>query len=79
MKKLRDELSPNEQDMFKALGWEHMFDQDIAVMPFYTLAINRAFIENKQDRATESLRRAATHLWYGKYRGNEEFERLIQM
>ncbi len=83
---LNEELSVNEKQMFRDLGWEYLFDTDVAIMSLYEMAIKRAFGDLSLDEpcwgtpvnpdAVLALQRAINHL-YDKYRRNPEFEELI--
>jgi hypothetical protein len=71
------DMSAEEIKMFSDLGWVHLVDK-IEIMPLYQMAVEKAFVdENTNVDAVMALQRAIKHFRAGKYRGNDEFNKLI--
>ena len=74
---LNEELSNAEKLMFEGLGWEYLFHTNVEVFGLYRMAVEKAFIENKNDGFTKALRVASKRLNECKYRGNKEHDNAI--
>lgn len=70
--------SPNEKQLFHHFGLEHTIGQ-ICPSIILLMCTKVAFMRNTNNLYTDALRRAWQHLEDGKYRGNEEYEKLIEI
>jgi hypothetical protein len=74
-------LSPNEVKLFKSIKCLNpemlkvAFEHPIKV---YEYAAIKVFSEGEQGPHIDALRRAVSHLGNCKYRGNDEFDKLIE-
>ena len=75
------EYSKNEVKLFRSINpkWTtEKLEQMTSPILFYNMLAVHAFAYNLQGNHIEALRRALHHLHENRYRGNEEFEKLIE-
>lgn len=74
---LEEELSKAEKLMFEGLGFAHLFNIDINPMALYRMAVEKAFVENKENGFTKALRATFKRLNKCEYRRNKEHDDAI--
>lgn len=74
---LEEELSKAEKLMFEGLGFSQLFLTDINPMALYRMAVEKAFLENKNDGYTKALRAAFKRLTKSEFRRNSQHDDVI--
>jgi hypothetical protein len=73
-----DDSSLNERKIINHFGLSDALGH--ATVPIIlSMCMEVAFLEDKHSPYDEALRKAIKHLKSGKYRGNEEYEELINV
>jgi hypothetical protein len=77
---LNNTYTAKETKLLDALGVSALTRQGISPLRVYEVAAVKAFRENSQGPAYDSLRRCLNYLEdAGNFRGNDEFDALIQL
>lgn len=79
----KSDLSPNERKLIAAIDpdgyWLTIEARGSIMVPMLLQLLGGVmFVQNRQGPEVEALRRAPGHLARGGYRGNAEYEKLIE-